>query len=120
MKKVTIIISFFAFLSIIISCTTNKIVEETEDNTTNEVWENGVSVISGIISEVKQEKDGQTIKLTNNKGINYTAVISIPNLGENHGQYRKFEVGESVMFRGETFQVGQETRMVVREVLEMR
>lgn len=120
MKKSFVIASIFTIGLIVTSCKTNKIVEESDNNATTEVWEGGITGISGIISEVKQEKDGQTIKLTNNKGISYTAVISIPNLGENHEQYRKFEVGENVGFRGETFKIGEEIRMVVREVLETR
>ncbi|SMC65944.1 hypothetical protein [Moheibacter sediminis] len=118
MKKSIFISTVIVFSLVLTSCKTNKVVAETTENA--EVWEGGITGISGIITEVTQEKDGQTIKLTNNKGISYTAVISIPNLGENHAQYRKFEVGENVGFRGETFKMGDEIRMVVKEVLETR
>lgn len=120
MKKLGFILSIATIILFVTSCKTNKTVDQTENNEATEIWEGGITGISGIISEVKQEKDGQTIKLTNNKGISYTAVISISNLGENHAQYRKFEVGENVGFRGETFKMGNEIRMVVREVLETR
>lgn len=102
------------------SCKTNKMAAETTESateTTTEVWEGGTMTISGKISDVKQEKDGQTITLTNSKGITYTAVISIPNLGENHAQYRKFQVGEEASFKGELF---ENQRLIVREVLELR
>ena len=108
-----------AILTVILSitaCKTNKMAAETT-GTTTEVWEGGTMAISGKISDVKQEKDGQTITLTNSKGITYTAVISIPNLGENHTQYRKFQVGEEVSFKGELF---ENQRLIVREVLELR
>src|SRR5690606_37573888 len=108
-----------AFTLGLTACESNKIQNETEE-TNGEVWENGTATISGVISEITQEKDGQTIKLTNNKGVNYTAVVSISNLKENASQYRKFEVGESVSFKGEFFKLGEENRMVVREVLETR
>lgn len=119
MKKLSFLLAICVGVLAITSCKTSKITEGSEGSA-SEVWENSSSVISGIISEVTQEKDGQTIKLTNNKGISYTAVISIPNLGENHAQYRKFAPGEKVIFKGETFQMGEETRMIVREVLETR
>jgi|SRR5690606_8512060 len=119
MKKSVFILVILAFIWGLTSCESNKIQNETDEKT-GEVWTEGVTTISGTISSVTQEKDGQTIVLTNNKGITYTAVISIPNLRENASQYRKFEVGETVSFKGEFFKLGEENRMVVREVLEMR
>ena len=110
------------FLAIMIfnsSCEANKNNSETSETTTEntEVWTEGITTITGTISKVTQEKDGQTIVLSNNKGIEYTAVISIPNLGENANQYRKFEVGETVGLKGNLI---ENQRMVVREVLEMK
>lgn len=101
------------------SCEANKKTTETTETTTseNEVWEEGITSITGTISSVKQEKDGQTIVLYNNKGVEYTAVISIPNLGENASQYRKFEVGEKIGFKGNLI---ENQRMVVRQILEMK
>lgn len=118
MKKSIFILSALAFMTT--SCKTSKVTEAseaTETTETTEVWEGGTMTITGVISDVKQEKDGQTITLTNNKGITYTAVISIPNLGENHAQYRKFAPGETVSFKGDLF---ESQRLIVREVLEMR
>lgn len=122
MKKLSFILSIFAVIFTVTSCKTNKVATETAESTettetTTEVWEGGTMTISGVISDVKQEKDGQTITLTNTKGITYTAIISIPNLGENHAQYRKFTIGETVSFKGELF---ESQRLIVREVLEMR
>ena len=111
-----------SFIFFNFSCEANKQnTEATESgemtSTQNEVWTEGITTITGTISNVIQEKDGQTIVLYNNKGIEYTAVISIPNLGENAAQYRQFEVGEEIGFRGNLI---ENQRMVVREVLEMR
>ena len=110
---------FTVMLIFIFSCEANKNNSETAETTTenSEVWTEGITTITGTISKVTQEKDGQTILLSNNKGIEYTAVISIPNLGENANQYRKFEVGEAVGFKGNLI---ENQRMVVREVLEMK
>jgi len=116
MKNTGIFILMLSFILIISSCNTNKTNQATEE-ASSEVWTEGITTITGIISSVTQEKDGQTIVLTNNKGIEYTAIISIPNLGENASQYRKFEAGENVGFRGNLI---ENQRMVVREVLEMQ
>ncbi len=118
MKKLNLLVVILVLLATITACKTNNISQENNHTTPeSEVWEEGITRITGIISKVTQEKDGQTIMLTNNKGIEYTAVISIPNLGENHAQYRKFEVGEEIGFKGNLI---ENQRMVVREVLEMK
>ena len=106
------LISLFTFYS----CQTNK--TSTNDNAAEtELWEQGISMVTGEITGVKQEKDGQTIRLRDNKGTEYTAVISIPNLGDKAGQYREFKVGETISFKGN---LNPDNRMVVREVLEMK
>lgn len=112
--------SYQFFLSLIfifgiVSCKNSA--PEHNNTQTPEIWEEGISTITGLITEVKQEKDGQTIRLADNKGTEYTAVISIPNLRENAGQYREFKVGERISFKGN---LSPDKRMVVREVLEMR
>lgn len=116
MKKLTALSFIFLLGVSIISCKTNHVTADAEANT-SEVWNEGITRITGTIMEVTQEKDGQTIKLVNNKGIEYTAVVSIPNLGENHAQYRQFKVGEEIGFKGNLV---ENQRMVVREVLEMK
>ncbi len=118
--KFSLYISIMAsFIFFNFSCEANKQNAETTETTTSEsqVWTEGITTITGTISSVTQEKDGQTVVLTNNKGIEYTAVISIPNLGENAAQYREFKVGEEIGFRGNLI---ENQRMAVREVLEMR
>ena len=108
-----------SFIFFNFSCEANKQNAETSETTTEnqEVWTEDTTTITGTISSVTQEKDGQTIVLFNNKGVEYTAVISIPNLGQNAAQYRQFKVGEEIGFRGNLI---ENQRMVVREVLEMK
>ena len=116
MKKVAIPTLMFSLIMSISACNTNKTGQEPE-TTSSEVWAEGITTITGTITSVTPEKDGQTIELTNNKGVKYTAVVSIPNLRENASQYRKFEVGETVGFKGNLL---DNQRMVVREILETR
>jgi|SRR5690606_8770071 len=121
MKNNKMISLIIALNLVFTACESNQTPQaNTEINGHTEVWENGVSTVKGVISKVTPEKDGQTIELTTDKGVKYTAVVSIPNLRENASQYRKFEVGESIGFKGEFFKLGEENRMVVREVLEMK
>lgn len=116
MKNTGFAILLLGFIITFNSCETRKTTQATQEAQT-EVWTEGLTNITGTISSVTQEKDGQTIKLTNNKGIEYTAVVSIPNLGENASQYRKFQVGEHIGFRGNLI---ENQRMIVREILEMK
>ena len=116
MKKIVFILTMSVFTLCLTSCNSNKMNNEPE-TTSNEVWAEGISTITGKISSVTPEKDGQTIELINNKGVKYIAVVSISNLRENAAQYRKFEVGESVGFKGNLL---DNQRMVVREVLETK
>ena len=119
MKKILLLTGFLALL---VACEANKTTTDTPNpeisaNASTEVWEQGIQQISGTITKVTPEKDGQTIHLVNNKGIEYTAVISIPNLGDNDAQYRKFNIGEQVTFKGEFV---MDKHMAVREVLEVQ
>lgn len=118
--KFSLYISVMAsFIFFNFSCEANKQNTETSETTAEnqEVWTEDTTTITGTIASVTQEKDGQTIVLFNNKGVEYTAVISIPNLGENAAQYREFKVGEEIGFRGNLI---ENQRMVVREVLETK
>ena len=114
MKNTGFTILISCFILALNACNTNKANQPTTESP-GEIWAEGITTITGTISNVIREKDGQTITLTNNKGIEYTAVISISNLGENAAQYREFKAGERVGFRGNLI---ENQRMVVREVLE--
>lgn len=107
-----IFIALFAF-----SCESVKDTAQNQDGSTPEIWEEGITTLTGTITNVVQEKDGQTITLKAKDGIDYSCVISIPNLGKNHKQYREFRKGESITFRGN---LSNDNRMTVREVLENR
>lgn len=116
MKKSILLIGLGTLVLSAFSCKSSKVSQATESSNT-EVWTKGITTISGKIAKVTQEKDGQTVILYNNKGIEYTAVVSISNLKDNANQYRTFVVGESVMFKGYLI---ENQRMVVREILAMQ
>lgn len=115
MKKPLLWLIPSIFLLINFSCKNSIPSQNNSQNT--EIWEGGISMITGVITSVKPEKDGQTIRLTDNIGNQYSAIISIPNLGDNSAQYREFKVGETIGFRGN---LSPDNQMMVREVLELR
>lgn len=96
------------------SCSTNK---ENAENNSSQVWAEGIQTLSGTITKVNQEKDGQSLILTNKNQMNFDVIVSIPNLNENANQYRQFEVGEFVTFKGNQLEGGT---FIVREILETR
>lgn len=101
---------------VIISCTSKMGVQTSGEIKSNEVWEEGLSIVTGTISVIEQNKDGQNLILYNNKGIKYTAIVNPTNLGNNAFQYRSFKVGESVGFKGNLLENQQ---LIVREILAM-
>lgn len=108
-----ILIIFFIGLTIY-SCNS---VKKINNDRTNEVWEKGIITISGTIIEIRQEKDGQTIMLEDKNGNLYNCILSISNLGDKQFQYRTFNIGEDITFRGN---LSQEMQLTVREILENR
>ena len=105
------ILSVFIVL-FLLSCTTTK---SNTDTTNNEVWEEGISTVTGTITKVTPEKDGQSLVLTIPNQIEYNLIVSIPNLGENAVHYRTFRIGEYLTFKGN---LGKDNTMIVREILE--
>lgn len=115
MKNLIIILS----LGIFFSCDNLRKDELPEPEIENPaenppIQEEQLTLVSGTISDVKPEKDGQTISLTDQNGTEIKALISIPNLRENGNQYREFKVNEFITFKGEYV---SDQRMVVREVV---
>ena len=107
------ILSVFIVL-FMLSCTTNKSNTELSNN---EVWEEGISTLTGTITKVTPEKDGQSLVLMTQQKIEYNLIVSIPNLGENAAQYRNFRIGDYLTFKGN---LGKDNTMIVREILETK
>lgn len=109
------LILLIGFMTIFWACETQKTTQNPMEANTTEVNYEENFMISGNVIEVKQEKDGQTLKVINNKGVEYTAILSIPNLKENASQYRKYEIGEYVQFQGD---LHENQVLIVREVVK--
>ena len=112
-KQLLKILSVFIVL-ISLSCTVNN---SSNESSNTEVWEEGISTLTGTITKVTPEKDGQSLVLMTQHQIEYNLIVSIPNLGDNAAQYRKFEVGEYISFKGNLL---DNRTLIVREVLETR
>jgi hypothetical protein len=74
--------------------------------------------ISGKVTAVQLGKDGYTARLVTAKGQVYFATVSRANLKENAMQYRSVAVGDTLRFKGEVWQAGEETHVTVRELPE--
>jgi hypothetical protein len=72
--------------------------------------------ISGKVTEVRLGKDGYTAKLITEDKQVYFATISRANLKENASQYRTIKPGEKIRVKGDTFSIGEETHVTVREL----
>lgn len=60
--------------------------------------------------------DGNTVVVQDESGQLYTAVISIPNLGPNSNfDFDHLQVGNRLIVSGETWSLGDETRLTVRD-----
>ncbi|WP_196889785.1 hypothetical protein [Aureivirga sp. CE67] len=73
--------------------------------------------LKGIVEEIKNEKDGYTAKIRSND-LFYYATISIPNLGENHANFRMLEKGEKVHIYGELWFMNDKKQITVRDILK--
>ena len=61
--------------------------------------------------------DGYTAEVIADDGEVYFATVSIPNLGENHEQFRTYKKGDRLQATGELWLLGSELRLTVRDLL---
>lgn len=108
MKNIFIVLIFgiFAF-----SCNSSK----TAMNTQDQIWESGISMLTGEIIAVKDQKTSQEIVLKTADGTTYNCLVSTVDLQENQHQYRVFKTGENISFKGN---LSSDNQMIVREILE--
>lgn len=68
------------------------------------------------IISVTPETDGNTVVVRDESGKLYTAVISIPNLGQNSNfNFDHLQAGNRMIVSGEVWSLGEETRLTVRD-----
>jgi len=100
MKKVFLILVATLTLSVV-SCTTNP----------------KLTTISGTITSIENGKDGYTAVVLTKDGQEYHAVISKINLAK-EDTYKRFDAGDAVVLKGESWDSGEEHYLTVRELAE--
>lgn len=68
---------------------------------TNIIMAQNILKIEGTVQKIENGKDGYTATLQTDDNKIYFATVSIPNLGENHAEYRRVEVGEKITVESE-------------------
>ena len=75
-----------------------------------------VTALPVEIIHVKPESDGYTLKIRDDNGAVYQAVISLPNLGPNSGfDFDHLKVGNRMIISGTAFNLGNLRSITIRE-----
>jgi hypothetical protein len=110
-KLICLIISFFLYTGC--SSTTNEAENKQEQD-------NGTTMsneyITGQVKQVQTGKDGYTAQVITADSVVYFATISRANLKENANEYRTVAVGETIIIKGDVWNMGDETHVTVREL----
>ncbi len=72
--------------------------------------------VTGEVQAVTPGKDGYTAKIISADSVLYFATISHANLKEKANQYRTVNVGEKITVKGDTWKMGEEIHITVREL----
>lgn len=73
------------------------------------------NTFDGVIESIENGKDGYVAILKDNKGGNFEAIFSIPNMGTN---YKRWEVGDALKIKGDTFSINNTFRVVAKEAVK--
>lgn len=93
----------------------------TNENTSNPVQTNTTQqekTITGTVGYIRSGKDGYTTTIRTDKGETYTALVSIPNIG-NKEDYTRFKVGDLVTVSGEIWQNDNQQQLTVRKIINV-
>ncbi|MFY0255254.1 hypothetical protein ACDQ55_14995 [Chitinophaga sp. 30R24] len=71
--------------------------------------------ITGKVKEIENGKDGYTAKIEGEDGHTYAATISRANL-KDPAQYKTLNTGDKVTVKGDSWMMGEEERITVREL----
>lgn len=71
--------------------------------------------VSGTVLAINTGKDGYTAKLETAEKAIYFATISHSNL-KDHSQYRSAKVGDKIEVKGDSWKMGEENQVTVREL----
>lgn len=103
--------SFLAlfFLLFIVACAPPETVKENEQEKT----------IAGKVISIEFGKDGYTAQIQTKTKDVYSALVSIPNLG-GMDNYKKLEMGDFAILRGELWDEAAPFRMKVTKIMEVK
>lgn len=73
------------------------------------------NTFDGVIESIENGKDGYVAILKDTKGGNFEAIFSIPNMGTN---YKRWEVGDALKIKGDTFAINNTFRVVAKEAVK--
>jgi hypothetical protein len=68
---------------------------------------------NGTIESIENGKDGYVALLKGKDSEKFEAIFSIPNMGTN---YKRWEVGDELVIKGDTIHVNSTYRVIAREV----
>lgn len=77
--------------------------------------EKSVKEITGKVKEVVNGKDGYTAKVVSEDGKVYSATVSHANL-KDPSQYKTVKTGDQVTVKGDSWMMGEEEQITVREL----
>lgn len=77
--------------------------------------EKPVKEITGKVKEVVSGKDGYTAKVVSEDGKVYSATVSHANL-KDPSQYKTVKAGDQVTVKGDSWMMGEEEQITVREL----
>lgn len=104
----------FAVLFLLVNCKIQK--TENFYNESKEVWEEGISMLTGTVTEIRaKEKNSQRFILTDKNQVEYELILTVEDLNATSSQYREIRIGEYLSFKGN---LNQNKKMIVREILE--
>ena len=79
--------------------------------------DNDAFMISGVVQGIENGTDGYEATIVDNSRNEFKAVISIPNMGPNQA-FKTYEVGDDATVKGELWQLGNECRITVRQIID--
>lgn len=72
--------------------------------------------LNGKVQSLEHGTDGYTAQVLGNDQETYYATVSIPNLGENHENFKAYKPGDPVTFLGELWLLGTKLQLTVRDI----
>lgn len=98
MKNLLSVLSVFLLLIITTGCQPK---EKSNDNNLVEEKANNSLSINGVITSIENGKDGYSATVKAEDELTYKVTISMINLQKSGGEFKRFEVGDTIKAEGE-------------------